>query len=564
DDPTDELSVVAALRSPGFGCGDDDLVRHRLARGGWDYRLDPPPETAGGPVASGLGWLRQVHEKRAWLEVSELVRLVIDDRRLMLLALDDRRWREGWRRLRFVADLARQFTESSPGDHRRFLAWLDVQAGDNAGVTEVVLPEPDLEAVRVMTIHAAKGLEFPVVVVAGLGGGRRPNGREVLFGERGPEIGLRKDLCTDGHPELSEQRAAIEEEERLRLLYVAATRAQDHLVVSVHRGQRAGESLAGRLAAALEQVDEALWVAAEPGGSVPAGSVPGGTLAPRGSPPSHEAEWSGAAPVEGPDERAAWDEARRLLLAEPPRVVAATGVARLVPDRTGPGHHGDTGCDDVDGITGAGDPAGDDPGAGDPAGDDIRPPWRRGRAGTAVGRAVHAVLQAVDLVGGADLEALASAHADAEAIPARVAEVAALARAGLRSETVRAAVGSRRYWRELYVGVPLGSRVLEGFVDLLYEGADGLEVVDYKTDQVAGDADLDGAVRRYRLQGAAYALAVEEAVGAPVERCTFLFLRPDGAVARTVGDLAAAKQEVRVLVEGAGGGPQAPETLDDG
>ncbi len=100
------------------------------------------------------------------------------------------------------------------------------------------------------------------------------------------------------------------------------------------------------------------------------------------------------------------------------------------------------------------------------------------------------------------------------------------------------------------MGVPVGERVLEGVVDLLVDGEGGLEVVDYKTDRVESDAEVDRAMVRHRLQGAAYALAVAGATGRPVTRCTFLFLRPRGAVARPVDDLEAATEEVRHLLTG--------------
>src|SRR5208283_3832717 len=54
DDPSDAPSVLAALRSPAFGCGDDDLLRHRLARGSWDCRRTTQPD---GPVAEALAGL---------------------------------------------------------------------------------------------------------------------------------------------------------------------------------------------------------------------------------------------------------------------------------------------------------------------------------------------------------------------------------------------------------------------------------------------------------------------------------------------------------------------------
>jgi hypothetical protein len=174
-------------------------------------------------------------------------------------------------------------------------------------------------------------------------------------------------------------------------------------------------------------------------------------------------------------------------------------------------------------------------------------PWRRGRGATAVGRAVHATLQLVDLATGAGLAELARTQAMAEGIPGRSADVAALVDVALRSDVIRAAVAGGRYWKELYVGAPVGARVLEGFVDLLVERPDGLEVVDYKTDSAPED-DLDRVLDHYRVQGASYAVAVERALGRPVTRCTFLFLRRDKAVERRITDLVAAKAHVEEIL----------------
>jgi len=176
------------------------------------------------------------------------------------------------------------------------------------------------------------------------------------------------------------------------------------------------------------------------------------------------------------------------------------------------------------------------------------PAWRKGRAGTAMGRAVHGTLQSVDLATGDGIVELVRAQAVAEGVPHRAGEIEAMVRSALDSVEVRRAVAGRRYWRELYVGVPIGKRVLEGFIDLLIDGAEGLEVIDYKTDQAWSDEELDAAMDHYRMQGAAYAVAVEAATARPVTRCTFLFLRPDCAVARAIGDLEAAKAHVSALV----------------
>src|SRR3546814_3122194 len=79
---------------------------------------------------------------------------------------------------------------------------------------------------------------------------------------------------------------------------------------------------------------------------------------------------------------------------------------------------------------------------------------------------------------------------------------------------------------------PIGDRLLEGYVDLLYRGDEGLVVVDYKTAASADPAELDRRVAGYRLQGAAYAVAVGQATAEPVTRVVFLFLTPQGALER--------------------------------
>ena len=79
---------------------------------------------------------------------------------------------------------------------------------------------------------------------------------------------------------------------------------------------------------------------------------------------------------------------------------------------------------------------------------------------------------------------------------------------------------------------------------VLYESADGLVVVDYKTDHVS-DALIDARLATYRLQGAAYALALETILGKPVARVVFLFVRHGEAVERAITDLTLACADAR-------------------
>ncbi|OGO49629.1 MAG: hypothetical protein A2148_12180 [Chloroflexi bacterium RBG_16_68_14] len=512
DDPTDQVALIAALRSPAFACGDDDLLRFAQANGSWDYRRDPPASLpADDPVVAAMAALHDLHRRRWWETISGIVEAAIRERRLFELAFAHRRPRERWQRLRFVLDQARAFVEAGGHTLRQFIDWAERQADEGTRVVETVVPEPDDDAVRIMTIHAAKGLEFPIVVLAGLNiesRSQRRHGASVLWGPDGrPEAQLGSSSAgfkTPGHEALAAHEELMNRYEKVRLLYVAATRARDHLVVSLHH--KAGQdSHAARL---YEVSAEAPYLSRA-------------AALPDALPPVEE-----PAPLtfdDGPERRQRWLEARQQRLATLSRVrtVAATEIARLAA-------------------------AEDDPNLRKDAPVEEAPPWRRGRAGTALGRAVHAVLQSIDLATGAGVESAARAQAAAEGIPGRQEEVARLVAAALAAPSVQEAVASGgRYWRELYVSAPVEGVTVEGFIDLLYETPDGLVVIDYKTDRVPDEAELEAAMARYRLQGAAYALALEEALGRPVARCVFVFVRAPQAREEAVEDLPAAIADVR-------------------
>ena len=109
-----------------------------------------------------------------------------------------------------------------------------------ARVTESAVPESDEESVRVMTIHAAKGLEFPVVALTGMNSDRGSRGDTVLFDRRNGrvEVGVGPEqdrISTAGYEELKVREGLMSNAEDVRLMYVATTRARDHLVLSLRR-----------------------------------------------------------------------------------------------------------------------------------------------------------------------------------------------------------------------------------------------------------------------------------------------------------------------------------------
>ena len=77
------------------------------------------------------------------------------------------------------------------------------------------------------------------------------------------------------------------------------------------------------------------------------------------------------------------------------------------------------------------------------------------------------------------------------------------------------------------MAAPLGRGIAEGFIDLLFQEEDGFVIVDYKTDALRSDGEVEKAMQRYRLQGGGYALALSEATGVFVKEVSFLFLNPN-------------------------------------
>jgi ATP-dependent exoDNAse (exonuclease V) beta subunit len=244
-DPTDQLSLVTALRSVVFGCGDDDLVTYRLEHhGAWSLLAPLTDLPADHPVVEALGYLRDLRAQLPWLAPSEVLDRIVRDRRLFELGYAQARPRDLWRRLRFVIDQARAWSAAQGGTLRQYVEWARMQASESARVAETILPETDDDSVRIMTVHAAKGLEFPIAILSGMTtASRGARARVQVAFPPGEPLGLKvgTSLVT---PEF-EQFAPIDEQmdhhERLRLLYVACTRARDHLVVSVHRRQRRSE-----------------------------------------------------------------------------------------------------------------------------------------------------------------------------------------------------------------------------------------------------------------------------------------------------------------------------------
>ena len=146
----------------------------------------------------------------------------------------------GTRRMANVRKLMRMAREYEADEGRDLRGFIDAVADRDliqAREGEAPLEAEALDAVRMMTVHRAKGLEFPVVCVADLGKEGREDDGQLRISDDG-NVGLRLAQLGGGAVDSArlerikaEGKIAGEEEER-RIFYVAATRAQEHLVLS--------------------------------------------------------------------------------------------------------------------------------------------------------------------------------------------------------------------------------------------------------------------------------------------------------------------------------------------
>ena len=249
--PLDELALYSTLASPLAGVSRDGLALLALAaraedRAAWETVQGAASEPLLADLAAQdrevlVSFCARLREERARASrrtISELIERAIEHSGYAthVLGLE---W--GERRLANVHKLlrlARRFEASEGRDLRAFLDHVEHLIGASAaGESDAPVDGVEPDAVRLMSIHGAKGLEFPVVCVADLG--RAQNNRLPDLLVDGPRIGLALVRLDGGratpaldYEQLAEARRRTEAEEEDRILYVAMTRARERLLLS--------------------------------------------------------------------------------------------------------------------------------------------------------------------------------------------------------------------------------------------------------------------------------------------------------------------------------------------
>lgn len=485
----DEAALVLSLRSAMFGCGDDELFEWKQAGVRWSLFADAPDALRDSPVAHAIAYLAALCRKVEVLTPAEIMEHLVADRRMLEAAIDAPRYRDVWRRLRFVIDQARAWTEATHGGLRDYLVWAAAQQEENSRVKEAVVPETNVQAVRIMTIHASKGLEFPMVILAGTGSRPKMDSPAALW-DQGSQLHVRfvGEIQSAGYSDANSVEKAFVDAERRRLLYVACTRAESHLVVShyVSDDKSLGEILR-----------RAVDAAPAPDLIIPEDMQPHARIAHEVQPVNAFAEWQ--------QQRDVWQKNSALVSSTSVTAVAKGADGFAAPEVDGTPHFVSI---DEDGSLPTSAAAG-------------------GEHGKEFGTALHRLLELSDLRENENLDVLAERIA-ATAGLADPAGLAERARSALRSAPVQRAA-DRKHWLELPVVTPNNGMTLEGIIDLMYREDDGtLVIADFKTDISVTEETLAA----YWRQLSTYAGMVERITGQKVSELVLIFCRASDAEIR--------------------------------
>jgi ATP-dependent exoDNAse (exonuclease V) beta subunit len=244
--PDDELSVFATLKGSLFAIDDEHLFefRHRFrefhpfripkelgGNSGQDLALSGEPTEHLMPIAEALRLLQQLHRRRNYRPVAETVGRLLTETRAHVGFILRPAGEQALANVLHVAELARQYEAAGGISFRGFIDELR-DAAESTEAAEAPILEEGSDGVRVMTVHKAKGLEFPVVILADMTCRMNRN-------DASRYVDAPRGLCAMriggwAPHELHEHEAlevSRERAEGVRLAYVAATRARDLLVV---------------------------------------------------------------------------------------------------------------------------------------------------------------------------------------------------------------------------------------------------------------------------------------------------------------------------------------------
>ena len=512
DNPHDTIALVGILRSPLGSMTDRDLLALQQNEG-LDYQQQ---ERLSGWNHPQVGIVRRLYEQLAELHqivplrpVPDAINLIFERLPILELAAASLHGEQAVANLRKIRDMAEALADRPHLTLTGFVDLMMTRVSEQPDEAESALAEESLDAVRVLTIHKAKGLEFPVVILPGLHQGSKSP-------RKGPSIhhdwssrcyslqmGGRSNL---GAVLVDLKMAAREEAEQRRLLYVGMTRARDLLVLSGGQTTKPGHdtvlSLLGEVMADEEGPSMADQICI--GTSRLTRVIIPATLVAR----RHRTEPLSKvtpAPALGPilirlrERQVKWEQRRTT----PRRLTPSSlpgGRSEAIFSRTEIGRDADL--------------------------------------ARLVGVCAHAVLEQWDfsrpraeiwtVIKQACRRSVAQEHP--QLMGDVMEDLTVLFDSFLSSEPYKRLQRTTVLGREVPFVMPLGeNQMIEGVIDLIYRLDDRIWVADYKTDDVAAE-DVQARADRYRPQAESYSRAVVSALGLSSLSFQLIFLRSGVAV----------------------------------
>ena len=514
ENPHDRLALVGVLRSPLGGLTDQQIYQlHRQNL--LDYRAaeklaepDIPPT-----LADLYDTLARLHNDTRTMGVGAAVAHVFATLPVELLAACYFHGEQAVANLQKLMQQAELLGRERLTTFKEAIRQLEQRVLDVEDEGESALAEENVDAVRIMSIHKAKGLEFPIVILAGCQSGierRHSADAEAMFDWSTALTGLRIGSISDlAGLYIAEKARLRSAEEQKRLLYVAMTRARDNLIIScAPSSRRSGGSFLSMLDSTLNDgiADAETSTRVNVGkGTVQIEVVSASLSAPSqtkgGSKPTKKtANWKAFLGI--------WS--RRRSAYERAQQAAPFLTPTLLKQQEQ---------------------------ASSEVGGNLNGQIFRQTAALVVGDLAHRFLQNWQFVN--DVKDFEEQLHDfiSQSLPQEYESSRAQIETDLRlifagffpSKSYAELARARILGREVPLLMPWDGQIMEGVIDLIYERNGLLYLADYKTDKVA-PRELRQSAERYRQQAEIYTQAANQSLRREVAAFKIIFLRTGEAV----------------------------------
>ena len=458
ENPNDEVSIVGALRSPFFGVSDEEIFLFRENGGKFDYLKGGE----GTGFEAQFSLLKEFYEKRNILDIPELLNKLYERTGILSLYYMEQHGKQKVLNLLKIADIARALKERGIGSFRGFVRWLDKMRSEEVEERESPYLEEDENLVKVMTIHKAKGLEFPVVFLPFLGSQCSNKNEKLIIDKENKElaIGINDRIKTENYNDKQswDKKRSSAEEERIR--YVAMTRARDFLAISLLDDVNSQEIIKIPPDYMKRYDGSELNIIRERSYSVLQSFLP---------------EMKKKSPQERFRAKEEWERSLDIIRNRSREGLNIKTPTEMVEKDEWYQVYKISGHDD----------------------------------GARFGLFIHSLLEKIDWENPQMLEKIAFAEGREKGMDeAKIREGIELVRNTLKSSLIKRVIDSKNYQKEVPFSFEKNGVIYEGVMDLVFKEGDGLFVVDFKTDSVNKN-NLQEKIEHYRPQLNIYSDAIE-------------------------------------------------------